>query len=506
MRKLTTIMGKKKTDTQKVSSVTRLDAHKNMRDSRLHSMGRMRRLHFIGIGGSGMGGIAEVFLNMGFEITGSDLGENTVTFRLKQLGANIVFGHDAKNVKGCDVVVTSTAIQQGNPEVIAARKLHIPIVPRAEMLAELMRFRYGIAVAGTHGKTTTTSLLASLLAEGELDPTFVIGGRLNSAGSHAKLGSGEYLVAEADESDASFLYLQPMMAIVTNIDSDHMSTYDGDFEKLKKTFIEFLHHLPFYGLAVMCIEDPIVKEVLSEVARPILSYGFSKSADVRAVDLKQEGTRVHFSVVSRDGEKALPVTLNMPGEHNVLNALAAIAVARELGVDDKAIQSALEKFQGIGRRFQIYGDIKHPKGKALLVDDYGHHPREVAATIRAARASWPARRLFVVFQPHRYSRTRDLFEDFTQVLSEVDVLVLLDVYAAGEEPITGADGRTLARAIRTRGQVDPVFCQSVEDLPDTLSGLLKDGDVLLTMGAGNIGFVASGLSAGLQDISGSDKG
>ena len=499
------MMGQKKTDTKEASPVTRLDAHKTMRDSRLHSMGRMRSLHFIGIGGSGMGGIAEVFLNMGFEITGSDLGENTVTLRLKELGARITFGHDAKNVKGCDVVVTSTAIQQDNPEVIAARKLHIPVVPRAEMLAELMRFRYGIAVAGTHGKTTTTSLLASLLAEGELDPTFVIGGRLNSAGSHAKLGSGEYLVAEADESDASFLHLQPMMAIVTNIDADHMSTYDGDFEKLRKTFVDFLHNLPFYGLAVMCIEDPIVKEVLPEVTRPILSYGFSKSADVRAIDLKQEGTRVNFSVVWRDEEQPLPVTLNMPGEHNVLNALAAIAVARELGVDDKAIQSALEKFQGIGRRFQIYGDIKHPKGNALLVDDYGHHPREVAATIRAARASWPERRLLVVFQPHRYSRTRDLFEDFTQVLSEVDVLVLLDVYAAGEEPIAGADGRTLARAIRTRGQVDPIFCQSVEDLPDTLSGLLKDGDVLLTMGAGNIGFAASGLSAGLQDVSGSSK-
>ncbi|MDH5593967.1 MAG: UDP-N-acetylmuramate--L-alanine ligase, partial [Gammaproteobacteria bacterium] len=316
---------------------------------------------------------------------------------------------------------------------------------------------------------------------------------------------GEYLVAEADESDASFLHLQPMMAIVTNIDADHMSTYDGDFEKLRKTFVDFLHHLPFYGLAVMCIEDPIVKEVLPEVTRPILSYGFSKSADVRAVDLKQEGTRVHFSVVSHDMDKPLPVTLNMPGEHNVLNALAAIAVARELGVDDKSIQIALEKFQGIGRRFQIYGDIKHPKGKALLVDDYGHHPREVAATIRAARASWPERRLFVVFQPHRYSRTRDLFEDFTKVLSEVDVLVLLDVYAAGEEPIAGADGRTLARAIRTRGQVDPVFCQNVEELPDTLSGLLKDDDVLLTMGAGNIGFAASGLSAGLKAVSGSGK-
>ena len=496
------IMAQKKDASSKENAVTRLDTHKRMRDSRLHSMGRIQRLHFVGIGGSGMGGIAEVFLNMGFEITGSDLGENTVTLRLKELGAKITFGHNAKNVEGADAVVTSTAIQKDNPEVIAARKLRIPVVPRAEMLAELMRFRYGIAIAGTHGKTTTTSLTASLLAEGGLDPTFVIGGRLNSAGSHAKLGTGEYLVAEADESDASFLYLQPMMAIVTNIDADHMSTYEGDFERLRKTFIEFLHHLPFYGLAVMCIEDPVVKSVLPEVTRPILSYGFSESADLRAINLKQEGTRIHFSVVTRGKDDAMPVTLNMPGEHNVLNALASIAVARELGVSDSAIKSGLEKFQGVGRRFQVYGDIKLPQGKALLVDDYGHHPREVAATIKAARASWPGRRLFVVFQPHRYTRTRDLFEDFAQVLSEVDVLVLLEVYAAGEEPIANADGRALTRAIRMRGHVDPVFCQSVENLADTLSGLLKDGDVLLTMGAGNIGFAASGLSAGLQGVNG----
>lgn len=457
------------------------------------SMGRIRCIHFVGIGGVGMGGIAEVMLNLGYDICGSDLNENAVTQRLTKLGANIYFGHAAENLDDCDVVVVSTAVKEDNPEVIAAHEQRIPVVPRAEMLAELMRFRYGIAVAGTHGKTTTTSLVASILAEGDFDPTFVIGGRLNSAGTNARLGESHYLVAEADESDASFMHLQPMMAVVTNIDADHMETYGGDFEKLRQTFIEFLHHLPFYGLAILCVDDDEIRNVIPQINRPMITYGFSEDADIRATNLKQEGSKTFFSVSKKDNENWLEITLNMPGEHNVLNALAAIAVANEIGVEATAIQSALLKFEGIGRRFQINGEYQVGKAKVMHVDDYGHHPREVDATIQAIRSGWPDKRLVVAFQPHRYTRTRDLFEDFTAVLSSVDVLVLLEVFSAGETVIAGADGRSLARAIRARGQVEPVFVEHIEELATTLKGVLKDGDILLTLGAGSIGAAANKL-------------
>jgi UDP-N-acetylmuramate--alanine ligase len=456
-------------------------------------MGRIRHIHFVGIGGSGMSGIAEVLLNLGYEVSGSDLKENAVTRRLAALGARVRIGHTAEHVMGSDVVVISTAVPSDNPEVLAAREQRIPLVPRAEMLAELMRFRHGIAVAGTHGKTTTTSLIASLLAEGGLDPTFVIGGKLNSAGTHARLGASRYLVAEADESDASFLYLQPMIAVVTNIDADHMATYGGDFSKLRQTFVEFLHHLPFYGLAVLCLDDPVVREILPEVTRPVRTYGLTPEADVYANEVRQEGLLNHFEVVRRDGGKWLDVTLALPGRHNVLNALAAITVAHEVGVPDTAILRALAAFQGIGRRFQLNGEVAVAGGVVTLVDDYGHHPREVAATIQAARASWPERRLVVVFQPHRYSRTRDLFEDFAEVLSSADGLLMLEVYPAGEKPIPGADSRTLCRAIRARGQVDPVFVAQPDDLAATLRGVLRAGDVLLTLGAGDIGGAAAVL-------------
>jgi UDP-N-acetylmuramate--alanine ligase len=399
------------------------------------------------------------------------------------------------------VVVVSTAVSATNPEVVAARQYNIPVVPRAEMLAELMRFREGIAVAGTHGKTTTTSLVASLLAEGGLDPTFVIGGRLNSAGVNARLGASRYLVAEADESDASFLYLQPMLAIVTNIDADHMETYQGDFNRLRDTFVEFLHHLPFYGLAVLCIDNEHVRDILPRVTRPVLTYGFSADADIRAHDVVQQQTRTRFRV-SRPGQPDwLEVTLNMPGRHNVLNALAAICVAQELGVDDAAIRRGLEQFQGIGRRFQVQ-EVSTAVGQITLVDDYGHHPREVAATLQAARDAWPGRRLVLVFQPHRYSRTRDLFEDFTEVLSATDVLLLLEVYGAGEEPVPAADGRTLCRAIRTRGQVDPVFVEELDKVAGILAGMLQDGDVVLTLGAGDIGGLAARLPMLIQETVG----
>ena len=462
------------------------------------SMGRIRCIHFVGIGGVGMGGIAEVMLNLGYDISGSDLNENAVTQRLTKLGAKIYSGHKAENVLSCDVVVVSTAVKEDNPEVITAHEKRIPVVPRAEMLAELMRFRYGIAVAGTHGKTTTTSLVASVLAEGDFDPTFVIGGRLNSAGTNARLGESHYLVAEADESDASFMHLQPMMAIVTNIDADHMETYGGDFENLRQTFIEFLHHLPFYGLAVLCIDDDEVRNVIPQINRPMITYGFSEDADIRASNLKQEGNKTFFSVAKEDDDNWLEITLNMPGEHNVLNALAAIAVANEIGVDAKAIQQSLINFEGIGRRFQINGEYQvrganNMAAKVLHVDDYGHHPREVEATIQAIRKGWPDNRLVVAFQPHRYTRTRDLFEDFTAVLTHVDALVLLEVFAAGETVIAGADGRSLARSIRARGQVDPVFVENIGDLATTLKGVLKDGDILLTLGAGSIGVAANKL-------------
>jgi UDP-N-acetylmuramate--alanine ligase len=456
-------------------------------------MGRIRRLHFVGIGGAGMSGIAEVMLNLGYEVSGSDLKEGQVTRRLTELGALVQIGHRPENVQGSDAVVVSSAVDESNPEVAAARTLRIPVVPRAEMLEELMRFRYGIAVAGTHGKTTTTSLVASLLAEGGLDPTFVIGGRLNSAGANARLGSGRYLVAEADESDASFLYLQPMLAVVTNIDADHMSTYGNDFNRLRSTFIEFLHHLPFYGLAVLCVDDEEVRSLLPMVTRKVRTYGTREGADVRALDIRQEGHFTHFTVACERLSEPLPVTLNLPGRHNVLNALAAIAIALELGVEQAAIQRALQGFQGIGRRFQVSEGRTADGRRLMLVDDYAHHPREVAATLEAVREGWPERRLVLVFQPHRYSRTQEQFEDFVQVLSRADLLLLTEVYPAGEQPIPGADGRSLSRAIRTRGEVEPVFVEPLDDLPGVLRRLLQDGDVVLTLGAGNIGAMAARL-------------
>lgn len=454
--------------------------------SALGAMGRVRHIHFVGIGGAGMGGIAEVLLNLGYLVTGSDLKENSMTRHLASLGARVVFGHAAANIAGADAVVVSSAVGADNPEVVAAHEGRVPVVPRAEMLAELMRFRYGIAVAGTHGKTTTTSLVASLLAEGGLDPTFVIGGRLNSANTNARLGTGRFLVAEADESDASFLYLQPMMAVVTNIDADHLSTYGGDFGRLRATFLEFLHHLPFYGLAVLCSDDPVVRKLVPDVGRPLRTYGFDRGADLRAVDVRHQGARTLFRVEGADGFR-LDVDLNLPGRHNVLNTLAAVAIAHELGVAEDAILSALANFHGVGRRFQSYGEIELGGRRVLTIDDYGHHPREIAATLQAARAAYPDKRLVLAFQPHRYSRTRDLFEDFVRVLSEVDALLLTEVYAAGEPVIAGADGRALAGAVRARGHVNPVFVDSIDELVEVLPGVTQDGDLLLAMGAGSIG-------------------
>ncbi len=462
-------------------------------------MGKVRRIHFIGAGGAGMGGIAEVLHNLGYEVSGSDLHENNMTRRLAGMGVTVFIGHDEVHVESVDAVVTSSAITANNPELRAARRRHIPVVPRAEMLAELMRFRYGIGVAGTHGKTTTTSLIASLLAEGGLDPTFVIGGQLNSADSHARLGEGHFLVAEADESDASFLYLQPSMAVVTNIDADHLSTYEGDFERLRQTFIEVLHHLPFYGLAVLCLYVPQVRSVLEEVTRPVKTYGIESAADVRASNIQQAGMQTHFSVHRSGVDTDLSITLNMPGRHNVLNALAAIAVADELGVSDAAIQRGLSRFQGIGRRFHLTGEVETAAGSVLLIDDYAHHPREITPTLEEVRAGWPGRRLVLVFQPHRYSRTRDLFDDFIQVLSGVDTLVLTEVYPAGESPISGADGRALCQGIRARGHSNPVFVEDMATLPEVLMDILQDGDVLLTLGAGDIGAVAAGLPEALRD-------
>ena len=456
-------------------------------------MWRVHHIHFVGIGGAGMGGIAEVLHILGYGVSGSDKRDNAMTRHLRDSGVEVSIGHVAENVCGSDVVVVSTAIPQENLEVIEARRLHIPVVPRAEMLAELMRFKHGIAVAGTHGKTTTTSLIASLLAEGQLDPTFVIGGRVNSANSNARLGASQYLVAEADESDASFLYLQPVVAVVTNIDADHMDTYDGDFDKLRGTFHEFLHHLPFYGLAVMCKDDPVVRELLGEISKPILTYGIDSDADVTAYAIEQDGTQMRFKVRDRTGQLDLRVTLNLPGLHNVLNSLAAITVAHELGVDGEAICRGLEHFEGIGRRFQVCGELSIGAGSVILVDDYAHHPRELEATLQAARASWPERRLVAVFQPHRFSRTRDLFEDFARVLAETDVLLVTEVYPAGEAPITGADARALCRAIRTRAKVDPIFVETLDSLPEVLTDVLQDQDLVLTLGAGDIGAMPSVL-------------
>ena len=461
---------------------------------------RMRRIHcvhFVGIGGSGMSGIAEVMLSLGYAVQGSDLQPSKQTRRLEKQGATIFIGHAAENIRDADAVVVSSAVDESNPEVSSAREQLMPVVSRAEMLAELMRFRYSIAVAGTHGKTTTTSFIASILAEGGLDPTFVIGGRLKSADANARLGQGDYLVAEADESDASFVHLKPMLAVVTNIDADHMSTYDGDIEKLKSSFIEFLHNLPFYGLAVVCTDDPGVNDVLGDIGRSITTYGTNDEADIRAINVQfKEGTST-FDVVRRGVtgtvSPLMHVTLPLPGMHNVRNALAAIAVADELQIADKAVENALESFEGIDRRFQNLGEIKTTAGTIMLVDDYGHHPTEIAATLLAARSGWPERRIVLVFQPHRYSRTRDLMDDFASVLSDADVLVLLDVYAAGEEPLAGADGRAMARAVRSRGSVEPVFVESLQELPPVLGDLLADGDLLLTMGAGDIGAYAAGL-------------
>ena len=458
----------------------------------------VKRVHFVGIGGAGMSGIAEVLANLKFDVSGSDAHESANTRRLRDMGVQVHIGHDAALVRHADVVVISSAVKESNPEVAAARAAKIPVIPRAEMLGELMRLQHGIAIAGTHGKTTTTSLVASVLAQGGLDPTFVIGGRLTSAGANARLGRGEYLVAEADESDASFLHLQPYMAIVTNIDADHMDTYGGDFSRLKQAFVEFLHNLPFYGLAVLCIDDPVVREIIPQVHKPVRTYGVSADAQVRATGITQNGLQMRFTVQLPGSDIGVPITLNHPGQHNVLNALAAIAVAHELRVPQGAIQEGLANFGGIGRRFQINGQVAIKGGDVLLVDDYGHHPRELAVTIEAARAGWPQRRLVVAFQPHRYTRTRDLFDDFCTVLGDLDPVVITEVYAAGEAPIAGADGRALCRAIRARG-TQPIFVEKVEELPLRLKDILKPNDLLLTLGAGSIGQVAANLAHTLGD-------
>ena len=453
----------------------------------------VKHIHFVGIGGSGMSGIAEVLLTLGYKVSGSDTATSGTTRRLAQLGAQIAQGHAAENITGADAVVVSTAVSASNPEVMAARAHRIPIVPRAVMLAELMRLKQGIAIAGTHGKTTTTSLVASVLAAGGLDPTFVIGGRLNSAGANARLGTGDYIVVEADESDASFLNLMPVIAVVTNIDNDHMETYGHDFSRLKQAFVEFLGRLPFYGSAVLCIDDPHVRDILPFVSKPVLSYGFAPEAQVRAVDAVPDGTRMRFTA-RREGQPPLAVSLNLPGNHNVANALAAIAVGTELGVADAAIVDALGSFTGVGRRFARHGELPAPGGGSYtLIDDYGHHPVEMAATIAAARGAFPGRRLVLAFQPHRYTRTRDCFEDFVKVLSTTDVLLLAEVYPAGEAPIVAADGRSLARALRVSGKVEPIFVEAIDDMPAALHDVVRDGDVVITMGAGSIGQVPARL-------------
>jgi UDP-N-acetylmuramate--alanine ligase len=456
----------------------------------------VKHIHFVGIGGSGMSGIAEVLLTLGYRVSGSDIASTAVTRRLAQLGAVIAQGHAAEHIAGADAVVISTAVSPSNPEVIAARGRRIPVVPRAVMLAELMRLKQGIAIAGTHGKTTTTSLVASVLAAGGMDPTFVIGGRLNSAGANARLGSGEYIVVEADESDASFLNLMPVIAVVTNIDNDHMETYGHDFSRLKHAFIEFLGRLPFYGSAVLCIDDPHVRDILPFVSKPVLSYGFAPEAQVRAIDAVADGTRMRFTV-QREDQSPLAIVLNLPGRHNVANALAAIAVGSELGVSDSAIAEALAGFTGVGRRFALHGEQPAPRGGSYtLIDDYGHHPVEMAATIAAVRDAFPGRRLVLAFQPHRYTRTRDCFEDFVKVLSTTDVLLLAEVYAAGEAPIVAADGRSLARALRVGGKVEPTFVETIDELPAALHDVVRDGDVVITMGAGSIGQVPARLAGG----------
>ena len=455
---------------------------------------KVRRIHFVGIGGVGMSGIAEVLANLGYQVSGSDLSANAATRRLGSLGVKISLQHKADQVEGADAVVVSSAVQADNPEVVAARERRIPVVPRALMLAELMRLKRGVAIAGTHGKTTTTSLVASVLAEGGLDPTFVIGGRLTAAGSNARLGSGDFIVVEADESDASFLHLQPVLAVVTNIDADHMDTYGQEFPRLKQAFVQFLQNLPFYGAAVLCADDPNVRDVMPLVSKPIVTYGTTDDCSVRAEAIRHDGGRMRFRA-TRGGAKPLDVVLNLPGRHNVLNALAAIAVADELGIADSAILKALAEFRGVGRRFQSYGDVSLQGGGAFtLIDDYGHHPAEMAATLDAARGAFNGRRLVLAFQPHRFTRTRDLFEDFVKVLSTADALVLAEVYPAGEAPIVAADGRSLARAVRVAGKVEPVFVEDIGEMPDAIRRVARDGDVVLTMGAGSIGNVPAQLA------------
>ena len=459
---------------------------------------KIKNIHFVGIGGSGMSGIAEVLINLGYNVSGSDLGSNAASQRLHSLGANVMLGHAASNVTGADVVVTSTAVKDDNPEVVAARANNTPIVPRAIMLGELMRLKRGIAIAGTHGKTTTTSLVASVLAQGGLDPTFVIGGRLTSAGANAKLGTGEYIVAEADESDASFLNLSPMIEVITNIDADHMETYDHDFDKLKAAFVHFTHRLPFYGRVMLCIDDVHVRSIIPSVTKPITTYGFSPEAQVRAVNARAIGLEMHFTVI-QDGYPDTDFVLNQPGLHNVQNACSAIAIAREIGIEDSATQQGLAGFTGVGRRFTRHGEVAIPAGGSFtLVDDFGHHPLETEVTLAAARGAYPGRRLVLAFQPHRFSRTRDLFEDFVKVLGTPDVLVLGEVYAAGEAPVRAADGRSLAHALRVNGKIEPIFVESIADMPATIMGLVRDGDVVITMGAGSI----SGIPAKLTTYTG----
>jgi UDP-N-acetylmuramate--alanine ligase len=457
----------------------------------------VKHIHFVGIGGSGMSGIAEVLLNLGFTVSGSDAASTTVTQRLAQLGARVSTGHAAEHIAGADAVVISSAVKPDNPEVLAARAARVPVVPRAVMLAELMRLKQGVAIAGTHGKTTTTSLVASVLAAGGLDPTFVIGGRLNAAGANARLGTGEFIVVEADESDASFLNLMPVIAVVTNIDNDHMETYGHDFARLKQAFVEFLSRLPFYGRAVLCVDDKHVREIMPFVSKPVLTYGFGDDAQFRAVDASACGTTMRFTALREaNGTPPLEVTLNLPGRHNVLNALAAIAVGTELNVPDAAILEALQSFTGVGRRFARHGEIAIEGGSFTLIDDYGHHPVEMTATLAAARGAYPGRRLVLAFQPHRYTRTRDCFEDFVKVLSTVDALLLAEVYAAGEAPIVAADGRALARALRVAGKVEPIFVESVDEMPAAIRAAVRPGDVVITMGAGSIGNVPAKLEAG----------
>ncbi|TXT22537.1 MAG: UDP-N-acetylmuramate--alanine ligase [Gallionellaceae bacterium] len=452
---------------------------------------KVKHIHFVGIGGSGMNGIAEVLLNLGYQVSGSDLADSTVAMRIKNLGATVYLGHDRSHLAGADAVVVSSAVRQDNPEVLAARERNIPVVPRAMMLAELMRLRQGIAVAGTHGKTTTTSLVASVLAKGGFDPTYVIGGRLNSSGTNAKLGAGEYIVVEADESDASFLHLTPILAVVTNIDADHMETYGHDFARLKQAFVDFLDQLPFYGRAMLCVDDTNVRELLPRISKPVTTYGFSEDAQIRATNVRHEAGQMRFTALCRHNSIPidLEVTLNLAGDHNVLNALAAIAVGLEVGVAEDAIVAALAEFQGVGRRMQRYGEIPVAGGSFTLIDDYGHHPAEMVATLNAARGAFPGRRLVLAFQPHRYTRTRDLFEDFVKVLAGVDALLLAEVYAAGELPVAAADGRTLMHAVRVAGQSEVVFVERIQDMPQAILNMARPGDVVLIMGAGSIGSV-----------------